>query len=324
MSNPLNRLLKSDHPSIVYKIHVHIIGKDPQSEELLKLQNNIKSSSFVNKLLSERDKTGKIPYHPYKKWFGAHWVLSILADLDYPTGDESLFPLREQVFQWLLSEGYEKKNARLINGRYRKCASMEGNALYYLLKLGLEDERLEVLVDRLRRWQWEDGGWNCDKNPATQNSSFMESLLPLRGLIMYSNLKSDKKSRDMAKRTVDIFLKRHLFKRQQDGHIMRKEFVQLYYPYYWHYNFLFGLKVLAEGGFILDERCGEALELLKSKQLPDGGFPAEKKYYQVTDNINRSGRSLVNWGGTSKKRMNEFVTIDALYVLKEAGMFSPS
>jgi len=27
----------------------------------------------------------------------------------------------------------------------------------------------------------------------------------------------------------------------------------------------------------------------------------------------------VDWGGTSKKRMNEWVTVDALYVLKEFG-----
>ncbi|MFW9856361.1 MAG: hypothetical protein ACFFFG_15010 [Candidatus Thorarchaeota archaeon] len=319
MANILSRLLKSENPSIVYKTHAYLLGKDPRSSELQSLQNEIKSSSFVQHLLSERDSEGKIPYHPYKKWFGAHWVLSVIADLDYPEGDESLFPLKEQVFQWLLSEKYEKKYARLINGRYRKCASMEGNALYYLLKLGLEDERVEILVDRLRRWQWEDGGWNCDKNPAAQNSSFMESLLPLRGLNLYSHLKSDELSRAMARRASDIFFKRHLYKRQQDGHIMRKEFAQLYYPYYWHYNILVGLKVLAEGGFLPDERCKDALDLLQSKQLPDGGFPAERKYYQVTDNLNRSGRSLVNWGGTGKKRMNEFITVDALYVLKNAG-----
>lgn len=32
-----------------------------------------------------------------------------------------------------------------------------------------------------------------------------------------------------------------------------------------------------------------------------------------------SGRSLVNWGVTSKRQMNEFVTADALFVLKVAG-----
>ena len=74
---------------------------------------------------------------------------------------------------------------------------------------------------------------------------------------------------------------------------------------------------MAEAGLVLDERCSNALDLLESKQLPDGGFPAEKKYYQVTDK-RVSGRSLVDWDSTSKKHMNEWVTVDALYVVKEA------
>ena len=36
-------------------------------------------------------------------------------------------------------------------------------------------------------------------------------------------------------------------------------------------------------------------------------------------NMHINGRSLVDWGGTSKLRMNEWVTADVLYVLKAAG-----
>ena len=94
---------------------------------------------------------------------------------------------------------------------------------------------------------------------------------------------------------------------------MNRNFVKLHYPCYWHYDILFGLKVMAEAGFINDSRCAVALNLLESKRLPDGGFPAEAKYYRVTDK-SISCRSLVDWGGTSKKKMNEFVTVDALSV----------
>ena len=34
-------------------------------------------------------------------------------------------------------------------------------ALYFLLKLGLESERIHDLVERLLHWRWPDGGWNC-------------------------------------------------------------------------------------------------------------------------------------------------------------------
>ncbi len=113
-----------------------------------------------------------------------------------------------------------------------------------------------------------------------------------------------------------------MYKRQTDGSIIRDDFIKLHYPCYWHYDILFGLKVIAEADFIKDERCNDALDLLESKKLSNGGFPAEKKYYQVSTNVNRSGRSLVNWGGVSQKHMNEFVTVDALYILKKAGRLS--
>jgi hypothetical protein len=92
----------------------------------------------------------------------------------------------------------------------------------------------------------------------------------------------------------------------------------LHYPCYWHYDILFGLKVLAEAGLIGDPRCQAALDRLESKRLPDGGFPIEENYSRMTRPA-LSNYSLFNWGGTSTRRMNPFVTADALYVLRVAG-----
>ena len=80
---------------------------------------------------------------------------------------------------------------------------------------------------------------------------------------------------------------------------------------------LFALKVMTEGNCIRDLRCKEALNLLKSRTMSDGGFPADKKFYRVTGDL-RAGHSLVDWGGISATKMNEFVTVDALHVLKAA------
>jgi len=320
MRSIIDKLVKSDEPSVRFKVLVNVLGKELESVEIIRLQQEIKSCPRVRLLLSERGKDGKIPFHPYAKWYGAHWILASLADIGYPPSDESLIPLREQVYEWLLSKKHEKR-IKSIEGRVRRCASQEGNALYYLLSLGLADARTEELAERLMKWQWADGGWNCDKNPKAINSSFIESLIPLRGLALYGKLTGDKESKNAAGRAAEIFLKRKLFKRQRDGKIISDDFVKLHYPCYWHYDILFGLTVMAKAGFIGDERCYDALGLLESKRLPDGGFPAEKKYYQFTERI-KTGRSLVDWGGTSEKHMNEFVTADALYVLKKSGRLS--
>jgi hypothetical protein len=71
-----------------------------------------------------------------------------------------------------------------------------------------------------------------------------------------------------------------------------------------------------------DPRCAAALDLMESKRLSQGGFPAEESYTRLTRPA-LSGYSLVSWGGTSKRRMNPFVTADALYVLRLAGRFHP-
>ncbi|MDH3944677.1 MAG: hypothetical protein OEV06_11340, partial [Anaerolineae bacterium] len=180
------------------------------------------------------------------------------------------------------------------------------------------DERIEPLIQRMVEWQWPDGGWNCDMKPHVQISSFNESLIPLRALAAYREHTGDEKLAPVIERAAEIFLKRRLYKRVSNGNVMNSDFKALHYPCYWHYDILYALKVLAEAGMISDPRCGDALDLLESKRLPDGGFPAEKKYYQA-DRPEKSGNSVVDWGGASKMKSNPWVTADARKVLKAAG-----
>src|SRR5438552_778837 len=212
MSKVTDQLLTSDEPSIRWKVLVNILDRKPGSARVTRLRAGISSSRRAKRLLSERNADGEIPFHPYAKWYGAHWVLACLADMDYPSGDRSLIPLREQVYEWLLSKGHER-GIHSIAGRVRRHASQEGNAVYYLLSLGLADDHTEVLAERLRQWQWPDGGWNCDSRPGAMNSSFTESLIPLRGLALHARLTGNKRSELAARRAAEVFLKRSLFKR---------------------------------------------------------------------------------------------------------------
>ncbi|HUT58308.1 MAG TPA: hypothetical protein VNA25_10715 [Phycisphaerae bacterium] len=316
MDNVIDRLLKSEEPSVRYKVRVGVLGEAPQSRAVRRLQGQIRRSPRVRSLLSERTADGRTPRGAYSKWDGAHWLLAMLADIGYPPGDVSLIPLRDQVCQTWLSAGHLKK-VRTIDGRTRRCGSQEGNAVWSILTLGLADERVDQLVENLLRWQWPDGGWNCDKRPAAINSSFHETLIPLRAMALYGRLTGRRRALAAAKRAADVFLKRRLFRRQRDGAVMDPSFLKLHYPPYWHYDLLFGLKVLAEAGFIRDRRCREGLDVLQSKRLPDGGWPAEARYYYLGAR-NGSGRSLVAWGGANRRCMNEWVTADALFVLRQA------
>jgi hypothetical protein len=328
----IKRLLKSPEPSIKYKTRVFVLGESKTSRTIRELQREIKNSVRVGALLSHRDAHGRIEpvQHVYKKWSGAHWILASLADIGYP-GDRKLTPVIDQVLEyWLLPRftdmvvretpipAYKDKAVPIINGRARRCASQQGNALYAALSLGFEERRTDRLAHMLLEWQWPDGGWNCDRKPAAAHSSFWESIIPLRALSLYAEKVGSKKARAAAQRAATLFLRKHLYRRERNGAVMNSEFVKLHYPLYWRYDILHGLKVMAESGFIHDKRCEDALDLLEEKRLPDGGWPAEARFYQ-NHTPEKSNFDLVDWGGVSKKSYNEWVTVDALFVLNRAG-----
>jgi hypothetical protein len=332
----LQRLLEHDEPSIRFKARAGVLGENPASASMRKLREEIRRSPRVTALLAGRARDGRLlrGRNAYQKWQGAHWVMATLADLGYPQGDRDLLPMRDQLLDlWLAPEyfdefacehksaAYSKPGVPVMAGRHRRCASQQGNALFAIVTLGLADARTEGLAERLLHWQWPDGGWNCDKDPGADSSSFMETLLPMRGLAAYARMSGDRAARKAVERASAVFLDRQLCRRRSDGAIIRREFVDLHYPLYWHYDILGGLKVMREAGKISDARCRFALDLLQAKMLPDGGFPAEARHYKVSDRI-ELGAEAVDWGGTNKRASNAWVSADALAVLAAAGRVS--
>lgn len=333
----IERLLHSDEPSIRWKVMVGVLGEDPDSQKINDLRQEIRNSPRVKALLAGRDRHFVREAKVYSKYRGAHWTLAMLADIGYPAGDESLLPMRDQVLNhWLSKPFYLEFESRSsvpksrsaegvpkIHGRYRRCASQQGNALFAVSRLGIGDDRSERLAERLLHWQWPDGGWNCDRNPAADTSSFMESLLPMRALGAYAGASGDDDARAAAVKASEVFLSRRLFRRRSDGKIISQNFLMQHYPLFWHYEVLGALKAIAEMGLINDPRCGEALDILERKELPGGGWAAEGRHYKVTQKLDTSepfgSDSLVDWGGVGKRRMNQWVTADALYVLRAAG-----
>jgi hypothetical protein len=176
------------------------VGEKVDLPRMRRLRDEVARSPRVRRLLAGRQEDGRVVTHggPYAKWRGAHWILSALADIGYPPGDPGLQPMFEQVIDCWLDRRYfrdadvqtneevrHRQAVPVIQGRHRRCASQQGNALRYLTVLGCTDGRVGILAERLLHWQWPDCGWNCDRRPAAQTSSFEETLLALRGLAVY-------------------------------------------------------------------------------------------------------------------------------------------
>jgi hypothetical protein len=331
----LDTLLASPEPSVRWKVRTRLLDEAPDSAGIVALRQEIRDSERVRRLLAPFSSTNWPG--AYAKWQGAHWVLATLADLGYPSGDPVLRPLCEQILDaWLdasyytefeataKSGAYRRPGVPVMRGRHRRCASQQGNALWFLVTLGLADSRCDDLAERLLHWQWPDGGWNCDKNPAAATSSFCETLLPMRGLAAYAATVGAAEAgaaHAAARRAAEMLLIRRLAYRLTTGELIHPEFAKLHYPLYWHYDVLGGLKGMAHLGLLGDDRCADALDLLESLRLADG-WPAHARYYRVASDIALHHDS-VDWGGTSTRRANPWVTANALAVLHAAGRSRP-
>jgi hypothetical protein len=154
-------------------------------------------------LLRGQRRDGAFGVHPYSKWTGAHWRLVSLVELGVAASNWSARAAARSVLDWIAAPPHPMSKGRqprvVIEGRERRHASMEGNALAVCCRLGLaRDKRTEYLVEVLLRSQWPDGGWNCDVNPAAHRSSFHETLAPICGLLEYNRSTGNREALDAA------------------------------------------------------------------------------------------------------------------------------
>jgi len=228
------------------------------------------------------------------------------------------------VFAWILSPKFLKPNwTQHIEGqpdRVRRCASMEGNVLWASLQLGLMDERLQTLADRLAEMQWPDGGWNCDVRPRALQSSFVETVLGLRGLAAWAQATGDETAARTVERGVELLLEHDLLF-HRDGALIVPNWGprpdKIGFPIRF-FDVLLVLELMADVGRLDDPACNRAVDLLLSKRTKDGGFPMEMRRARSADEI-CSNCTFAEWGPGGKTRTNPWVTIRALRVLRAAG-----
>src|SRR2546429_4979252 len=173
------------------------------------------------------------PGHPYKKWQGAHWRLLSLVELGLTDADDRIAGAVDRVLRWLLNP---RRKTPQISGRYRQCASMDGNGLLVCCRLGMQsDPRVMARAPRLTHWQWPDGGWNCDRRPQVTHSSFHESLPPLRGLAAHGGFP------EATARAAEFFLRHRMFRSESDGTVINTEWLERLLPAYQQFDPFAGL-----------------------------------------------------------------------------------
>jgi hypothetical protein len=302
-------LLDSTEPAVRGMARRDLLD-DAQPPDLKRVMDG----ALVAGLLAGQTSRGDFGNHPYRKWTGAHWRLVSLVELEVPAGDPRATAALDSVLGWLTARDRLGKVPSTRSGLPLSDASIEGNALAVACRLGAADNpRTGMLAEALVRWQWPDGGWNCDRGASGRRSSFHESLIPMWALWEYARATGTTDAAAAADRAAELFLSHRLFRRGGTGPRIHPSWTVLHYPAYWHYDVGQALHLLARTGHARDPRAEDALDLLEERRRPDGRWRPGGAWWRPPGSSRTP--EAVDWGEAA----SEMLTLNALRILRAAG-----
>ncbi len=138
---------------------------------------------------------------------------------------------------------------------------------------------VDAIVDRLLGEQLEDGGWNCEAENGSVRSSFATTINVLEGLLAHERATGGSADSIAARRRGEEYLlERNLLRRKSTGEVVNPAWLQFSFPVHWHYDVLRALDYLRAASDSPDSRMQEAIELVRTKQQPDGTWLLENTH----------------------------------------------
>jgi hypothetical protein len=141
------------------------------------------------------------------------------------------------------------------------------------------DQDVDGVVVRLVGEQLEDGGWNCEAERGSVRSSFASTINVLEGLLAHERATGGSVESIAARhRGEEYLLERKLLRRKSTGEVVDPAWLQFSFPTRWNYDVLRALEYFRSVGDVPDPRMDEAIDLLRSKQQPDGAWLLENTH----------------------------------------------
>lgn len=141
------------------------------------------------------------------------------------------------------------------------------------------DQNVDAVVERLLGEQLEDGGWNCEAENGSVRSSFHSTIRVLEGLLAWERATGGSaEATAVRRRGEEYLLERKLLRRKSTGAVVNPAWLQFSFPTRWHYDVLRALEYFRGAGDRPDPRMDEAIDLLRSKQQPDGTWLLENTH----------------------------------------------
>jgi hypothetical protein len=220
-------------------------------------------------------------------WTATFFTLVLLRDMGLDPRSEVAL---ETVALVRESSRWDHDGQRFFDGEVEPCINGRTVALgaYFC-------EDVEGIVDRLLDEQLDDGGWNCWAEDGSVRSSFDTTINVLEGLLAYEEAGGSQETAEARRRGEEYLLERSLFRRRSTGDVVVPGYLEFSFPPRWHYDVLRGLEYFRTAGQKPDPRVDEAVQLVRSKQQPDGTWLLENTHrgavhFELEDGDGRPSR----------------------------------
>jgi hypothetical protein len=206
---------------------------------------------------------------PGQPWTTTMHTLQTLVVLGL---DPACAAARNAVARVAENARWEHAGQRFFDGEVEPC--INGRTVEIGAYFGVD---VAPVVERLLGERLADGGWNCEAENGSVRSSFDTTLSVLDGLLAYERAGAARPEVRTARLSGEEYLlQRALFRRRSTGGVVDEAYLDLAFPYYWHYDVLRALDHLRRTGAPPDPRAKEAVDVVRAKRQPDGRWPLDR------------------------------------------------
>lgn len=232
----------------------------------------ISQQGVGKRLLDRQDSDGKWAGGVYTpKWTSTTYTLLLMRDMGFDGSCEAC------------ARGFDHILKSICRSRqFGGCTCMVGMWLSLGLRFGSPHSVFEEMIAHLLDQQLTDGGWNCrwPRIAKTHHGSFHTTFNVLDGIreALEKRVGPADRLRQAEAQAIEFMLEHRLFRSDKTSKVIHPAFVQLHFPYRWHYDILRGLDYIRTTDFAADPRLKDAVQVILDQRRPDGHWPAAKTY----------------------------------------------
>ena len=211
----------------------------------------------------------------YDAWTATHPSLELLRAFGV---DPAAEPVRHAIALVREHVRWDSDGSPYFDGEVEPC--INGGALANAAYFGQGgDPIVAKLLDR----RLPDGGWNCWTEDGTPPSSFHSTICALEGLLAWEAAGGTSHAAHDARLAGEEFLlQRRLLWRASTGELVDPRFAMPSFPTRWYYDVLRALEHFRVARPEGDARLSDAVEVLRSKRLPNGLWNLELEHMGPT------------------------------------------